>query len=57
MKAPASAPLIKFGANARSPDKRENLGQGLRRAFAVPPSGAFSDVLRAIDEAERKVRR
>ena len=31
---------------------REGVAQGLKRAFALPQSGSFDDLLRAIDEAD-----
>jgi hypothetical protein len=48
------SPLIKYAAWERPPSKRDLVAQELRRAFPVPESGTFSDVLQAISEAERK---
>ena len=49
-------PLIRYQPRERAPSRREIVAQELRRAFPVPQSGAFSDVLQAISEAEKKVR-
>jgi hypothetical protein len=47
----------RLGLKAPAPRERANLAQGLRRIFPLPPSGAFSDLLDAIDYAEMKSRR
>jgi hypothetical protein len=47
--------LIKYGPNDPPPDKREAMAVGLRHAFPVPSSGAFRDLLEAINGQARSV--
>jgi len=39
------------------PDGREHLAQGLKHAFPLPESGAFDNLLWAINDAEKNTRR
>jgi hypothetical protein len=38
-------------------DPLDSLGQGLRRAFPLPKSGEFADLLLAIDDRDKQRRR
>lgn len=40
-----------------APAERECVAQDLRRAFPIPLSGCFDDLLQAIDKAERRAPR
>lgn len=34
------------------PDNRERLGRALERAFALPESGSFAELLQALEQVE-----